>query len=734
MVAWCVVLACVACDPGAPPDPGDAGSTDGGIAGGTGGGSAGTGGGSAGTGGGSAGTGGGSAGTGGGSAGTGGGSAGTGGGSAGTGGGSGGGSVDPDGGQPDGGDPDGGQPDTTPPLIVDQVPAAGATSVSTLASLVFKLDEPIDRQSVTLTTIPSMTFQAPTFSDGDTTVTIAPVGALMPNTPYTATFDVRDLAGNALVMGRTFTFTTAMPADTTPPTVLSTSPANNATNVPLANLTVQVTFNEPMSATNLNLTSTSHSIQFSQPVLTSNDTVATWSMNLNSNGMPLVLDPNTTYSLRLTGFDVSNNAMAPYTFSFTSQAQPDSTPPTVVRSQPDQGANMVPRNARVSIVFSEPMNTASVQSAMTVDGAAAAGTFTWAGGNSTLLFIPSTPFSVGAHTVSISNAATDISNNNMASAHSFSFTVINAFDTSAPGVASTTPANNAVAVLTESCAANPVRTTISVTFTEPMDRSSVEQSLRVSHGASQLAGQVTFNPNSTVATFTPTMTLPNGAVITVSITGALDLSGNTLPASTFSFTTIERRTTTLLAEASKTGYVANSVAVSPVVAVPAAPTVGELVEPVAAARGFIGFPSTTAVTTMSCIREARLTVEQLGVTGTPFGSSNLGSLFVDTVDIGTALDMSDFDAMPSPFLLPVLVSSSAAVSDSSNPRAGLRIVDVLPMARGVYGLANPANIRWRLRFTNLIQPNGQVQKVQLAAPNQNTNEPSPKLVIVHDTP
>jgi hypothetical protein len=82
----------------------------------------------------------------------------------------------------------------------------------------------------------------------------------------------------------------------------------------------------------------------------------------------------------------------------------------------------------------------------------------------------------------------------------------------------------------------------------------------------------------------------------------------------------------------------------------------------------------------------------------------------------------------------VLVSSSAAVSDSSNPRAGLRIVDVLPMARGVYGLANPANIRWRLRFTNLIQPNGQVQKVQLAAPNQNTNEPSPKLVIVHDTP
>src|SRR6195256_2599506 len=90
------------------------------------------------------------------------------------------------------------------------------------------------------------------------TLTINPTSDLAPGTHYYVTMAsgvVQDLAGNAyagLSLATDFDFTTASAADTTPPTLSTTNPADNSTNVAVsANLVL--TFSENVKAGSGNL-------------------------------------------------------------------------------------------------------------------------------------------------------------------------------------------------------------------------------------------------------------------------------------------------------------------------------------------------------------------------------------------------------------------------------------------------------------------------------------------------
>src|SRR5438093_1255752 len=65
------------------------------------------------------------------------------------------------------------------------------------------------------------------------TATFNPLSTLAANTTYTATITTgaRDLAGNALATGFSWSFTTGVTPDTTRPIVSATVPANAATGV-----------------------------------------------------------------------------------------------------------------------------------------------------------------------------------------------------------------------------------------------------------------------------------------------------------------------------------------------------------------------------------------------------------------------------------------------------------------------------------------------------------------------
>jgi hypothetical protein len=94
------------------------------------------------------------------------------------------------------------------------------------------------------------------------TLTFTPSANLAPNTLFTATITTgaQDLAGNALAANYVWTFTTGTTLLTTAPEIVSTNPANTATNVPL-NHTVSATFTEAMNP----LTITTATFQLTGP-------------------------------------------------------------------------------------------------------------------------------------------------------------------------------------------------------------------------------------------------------------------------------------------------------------------------------------------------------------------------------------------------------------------------------------------------------------------------------------
>lgn len=80
------------------------------------------------------------------------------------------------------------------------------------------------------------------------TLVFTPAANLLPSTLYTATITtgVTDLAGDPLASAYTWKFTTGTTLNTVQPEIVSTSPANAATNVPL-NQAVSATFTEAMN-------------------------------------------------------------------------------------------------------------------------------------------------------------------------------------------------------------------------------------------------------------------------------------------------------------------------------------------------------------------------------------------------------------------------------------------------------------------------------------------------------
>ena len=156
-------------------------------------------------------------------------------------------------------------PDVTPPTINSVDPVDGSTNVPGNRRVTASFSEAIDPASVGATgftlTGPGGAAVAGTVEVNGSTLTFTPgspgaTAVLLPNTTYTATITtvLTDLAGNALVTGRVWTFTTGAVPDTISPTVVLTEPSNTETNIPV-NTTIAATFSEAISAATLTATS-----------------------------------------------------------------------------------------------------------------------------------------------------------------------------------------------------------------------------------------------------------------------------------------------------------------------------------------------------------------------------------------------------------------------------------------------------------------------------------------------
>ncbi len=144
--------------------------------------------------------------------------------------------------------------DTTPPTVASVTPANGTANVSLGTSVSATFSEPIAPASVTGTSFVLRdgggNAVAASVSASGSTATLQPGASLQPSTTYTATLlsgssGIKDLAGNALASNFSWSFTT-LAVDTTPPTVVTVTPANGTANVSLGT-SVSATFSEPIA-------------------------------------------------------------------------------------------------------------------------------------------------------------------------------------------------------------------------------------------------------------------------------------------------------------------------------------------------------------------------------------------------------------------------------------------------------------------------------------------------------
>jgi len=259
-------------------------------------------------------------------------------------------------------------PDTTAPTVDTVSPLIGSTAaLNTMVNASFS--EAIDPATITTATFrltgPGTTPVPGTLAYIDvqgnrSNATFDPTGDLPANTTITGTITtgVRDLAGNALASDFVWTFRSGAAPDTTAPTVTATIPTASAINVAV-NSDVAAAFSESMDPSTINQTT----------FTVSSGTAITGQVTYVEAGRVATFDPTndlaagTTYTAVITvgAEDLAGNpAQQSFTWTFTTGAAPDLTPPTVTAVNPIDGATNVFINKKVNATFSEDMDAASI--------------------------------------------------------------------------------------------------------------------------------------------------------------------------------------------------------------------------------------------------------------------------------------------------------------------------------------------------------------------------------------
>jgi hypothetical protein len=262
--------------------------------------------------------------------------------------------------------------DTTAPTVSFILPANAATGIALNTNITATFSEAMNPSTIT-----PLTF---TLKQGTASISGAvsyvgktaifhPTGNLAVSAIYTATVTtgVKDLAGNALAVTKTWSFTTGTTVDTTAPTVSSTFPAAT---VPVAtgivvNANITATFSEVMDPSTI--TAATFTLkQGTTPIsgaVSNAGTTATFNPNSN-------LAANTVYTATVTTGvkDLAGNALASnYVWSFTTGTAVAAGPKPVVLGTAGNfviltkaGITNVPASAITGNIGSSPITAAAM--------------------------------------------------------------------------------------------------------------------------------------------------------------------------------------------------------------------------------------------------------------------------------------------------------------------------------------------------------------------------------------
>lgn len=412
----------------------------------------------------------------------------------------------------------------TPPVVSATDPFNAQTGVPLNQKIIATFSKTMDASTITGATFTlkhGSTAVSGFVSYYGTTATFGPAMNLLPNTTYTATITTgaKDLSGNALVNDYVWSFTTGLAIVVVPPTVTSTDPMNNATNVAL-NTKIAATFSKAMDPATL----TTATFTLSEGTSFVAGTVSY--VGMTATFVPFAnLVAGTTYTATITtgAKDLTGNSLVTnYVWRFTTGAAPVVTPPTVTSTVPANLATGVALNQKVAATFSKTMD------ATTITGA----TFTLRQGTTsvsgfvsyfgmTATFAPASNLAANTvYSATITTGAKDLTGNALATAYTWTFTTGTGTVVTPPIVTSTDPMNNETGV--------PSNQKIAATFSKVMDASTLTTAtFTLKHGTVSVDGFVSYT--GTTATFSPSTVLLPSTVYTATITkGAKDLTGNAL--------------------------------------------------------------------------------------------------------------------------------------------------------------------------------------------------------------
>ena len=425
------------------------------------------------------------------------------------------------------------------PLVTSTVPANGATGVPTAHVITANFNQTMDATTITASTFtvagPSGAVTG-TVTYSGTTATFTPAAPLAATTLYTAaiTTGAKNPAGTALASNFVWTFTTG-----TIPTVTSTNPLSAATNAPI-NKKIIATFSEPMNSATVTATGTFSVVVTAGGAAVPGTVTYVSATNTAMFAPTANLLASTQYIATITtaAQSAAGNALASNrVWSFTTGTTADTTHPTVTSSNPASAATAVPTNQTITATFSKVMDSATVTASGTftvavagAGGAAVPGTVSYAG--STATFTPTANLTADTqYTATITNAAKDLSGNAPVAGavpNPWSFTTGGGPNTTAPTTTLTNPASADTNVL--------LNTAVNATFSEAMNPATITApgtfTLAVAGaGGAAVAGNVTYDSASNIATFTPAANLTASTQYTATIaTAAKDLAGNALAA------------------------------------------------------------------------------------------------------------------------------------------------------------------------------------------------------------
>ncbi len=375
--------------------------------------------------------------------------------------------------------------DTTPPTITNVTPVNGTSSVSTAAAPTATFSEPVQPATITFKVTNSSgatVTGSTTYNSANNTATFTPSPALAAGTTFTVVVSgAKDLAGNTMTASTTWSFKTANA--TPPPGVCPCSIWNDST--------------VPATITANDASSVELGVRFTSDVA---GTIT---------GVRFYKGPQNTGTHTGELWSATGTKLATATFS----------------SESTSGWQQVSFSSPVSITA----NTTYVASYHTNVGfySLTSGQFTSAAVDNAPLHAPATTASAGNGVYAYGATSTFPTSTFGGSNYWVDVVFSPSADLTPPTVVSTTPVNGATNVA--------VSATPSAKVSELVQSGTPAMTLVGPGGA--VAGTTAYNSSNLTVTFTPSAALAAGTLYTATLSGAKDVSGNTMAPYSWTFTT-----------------------------------------------------------------------------------------------------------------------------------------------------------------------------------------------------